>query len=270
MATAEAKQNNGVLPGEGVLPAPDDKHRYVREMFDAIAPTYDRLNSVLSGPLHHYWRRVATAQAALKPGNRALDVCTGTGDFALELAKVVGETGHIDATDFSAPMLQIGEQKARNKNRANTAWAIADTQELPFADNGFDAVTVGFGIRNVSDVPRGIREMARVAKPGGRVVILEFGQPTNKTFDRVYRWYSKHVMPRIGGLVSGRKSAYEYLPESVAAFYTREQIAAFMREAGLSNVSVTNLTFGTVVIHCGTKSAPDVLQNEVLESEATS
>ncbi len=256
MTTAETKPNNTVLP------APDDKHRYVREMFDAIAPTYDRLNSVLSGPLHHYWRRVATAQAALKPGDRALDVCTGTGDFALELAKVVSENGHVDATDFSAPMLQIGEQKARARGCDNTAWAIADTQNLPFADNAFDAVTVGFGIRNVSDVPRGIREMARVAKPGGRVVLLEFGQPTNKTFNALYRWYSKHVMPRIGGLVSGRKSAYEYLPESVAAFYTREQIAHFMRGAGLTNVSITDLTFGTVVIHRGTKSNPPVLESD--------
>lgn len=270
MTTAEAKQNNGTLPDKGVspdkgvLPAPDDKHDYVREMFDTIAPTYDRLNSVLSGPLHHYWRRVATRQAALKPGDRALDVCTGTGDFALELAKAVGKTGHVDATDFSAPMLAIGEQKAHTKRRANTAWAIADTQDLPFPANAFDAVTVGFGIRNVSDVPRGIREMARVTKPGGTVIILEFGQPTDKTFDRLYRWYSKHVMPRIGGWVSGRKSAYEYLPESVAAFYTRDQIADFMRDAGLENVCVTNLTFGTVVIHCGTKSAP-----RVLESEAT-
>ena len=256
MATATGQSNKNVLP------APDDKHRYVREMFDAIAPTYDRLNSVLSGPLHHYWRRVATKQARLKPGDSALDVCTGTGDFALELAKAVGDTGHIDATDFSAPMLEIGKAKAQAKHRANTAWAIADTQALPFADDSFDAVTVGFGIRNVADVPRGIREMARAAKPGGTVVILEFGQPTNKTFDAVYRWYSKHVMPRIGGLVSGRKSAYEYLPESVAAFYTRAEIADFMRGAGLDNVTVTDLTFGTVVIHCGTKTAPPVLESE--------
>ena len=244
-----------------VLPAPDVKHTYVREMFDAIAPTYDRLNSVLSGPLHHYWRRVATRQAALKTGNIALDVCTGTGDFALELAGVVGQTGRVDATDFSAPMLSIGERKARARNAAQTTWAIADTQSLPFSSNTYDAVTVGFGIRNVADVPQGIREMSRVAKPGGRVVILEFGQPTNATFNALYCWYSKHIMPRIGGLVSGRREAYQYLPESVAAFYTRAEIAGFMRDAGLENVVVTDLTFGTVVIHSGTKADPGALES---------
>lgn len=244
----------------GVLPSADTKHDYVREMFDAIAPTYDRLNSLLSGPLHHWWRRVAVRQAALQPGDHALDVCTGTGDLAFELLRAVGTSGHIDATDFSAPMLRLGEEKARARNRSNIVWQIADTQNLPFAADSFDAVTVGFGIRNVADVPLGIREMARVAKPGGRVVILEFGQPTNPAFNAVYSWYSKHIMPRVGGLVSGRKTAYEYLPESVAAFYTRAEIADMMRSAGLDNISVTNLTFGTVVVHLGTKLRPGVLE----------
>ncbi|MBC8135066.1 MAG: bifunctional demethylmenaquinone methyltransferase/2-methoxy-6-polyprenyl-1,4-benzoquinol methylase UbiE [Fibrella sp.] len=244
----------------GVLPTADTKHGYVREMFDAIAPTYDRLNSLLSGPLHHWWRRVAVGQAALKPGDHALDVCTGTGDLAFELLRAVGTTGQVDATDFSAPMLRLGEEKARARNRPNILWQIADTQDLPFPEGAFDAVTVGFGIRNVADVPLGIREMARVVKPGGRVVILEFGQPTNPVFNKLYTWYSKHVMPMIGGLVSGRKAAYEYLPESVAAFYSRAEIADMMRDASLENISVTNLTFGTVVVHRGTKQRPDVLE----------
>ncbi len=223
-------------------------------MFDAIAPTYDHLNSVLSGPLHHGWRRAATKQAALQKGDTVLDVCTGTGDFAIELARAVGQAGHVDATDFSAPMLRLGEKKARDKNHANIVWQIADTQSLPFADDMFDAVTVGFGIRNVADIPRGIAEMARVAKSGGRVVILEFNQPTNPVFAALYRWYSFTILPFLGGFVSGRKAAYEYLPQSVAAFHTREEISEMMRRAGLENVTVTDLTFGTVVIHRGTKA----------------
>lgn len=244
----------------GVLPTADTKHDYVREMFDAIAPTYDRLNSLLSGPLHHWWRRVAVREAALKPGAHALDVCTGTGDLAFELLRSVGTTGQVDATDFSAPMLQLGEAKAQSRNCSNIVWQIADTQKLPFSSDAFDAVTVGFGIRNVADVPLGIREMARVTKPGGRVVILEFGQPTNPVFNSLYRWYSKNIMPMIGGLVSGRKTAYEYLPESVAAFYSRAEIAGMMQNAGLENITITNLTFGTVVVHRGTKQFSDVLK----------
>ncbi len=249
MAVANQQPNSG-----SVLPAPDEKHDYVREMFDGIAPTYDRLNSVLSGPLHHAWRRVATRQAVLKPGDIALDVCTGTGDFALELARAVGETGHIQATDFSAPMLRIGERKARLRDYPNTTWAVADTQALPFAANTFDAVTVGFGIRNVADIPLGIREMTRVAKPGGRVVILEFNQPTNPLFAALYKWYSFTILPLMGGMVSGRKTAYEYLPQSVAAFHSRDEISDMMRGAGLENITVTDLTVGTVVIHRGTKA----------------
>lgn len=239
----------------GVLPAPDEKHDYVRDMFDAIAPRYDLLNSLLSVRMHHGWRRAATHQARLQPGDTALDVCTGTGDFAFELASRVGEKGHVDATDFSAPMLRIGEEKAAKRRLTQMTWQIADTQNLPFGDNIFDAVTVGFGIRNVADIPRGIAEMARVAKPGGRVIILEFNQPKNPLFAALYSWYSFRVLPFMGGLISGKRTAYEYLPTSVAAFHSREEISEMMRTAGLTDITVTDLTFGTVVIHCATKAA---------------
>jgi len=237
-----------------VLPAPEEKHDYVRDMFDAIAPRYDLLNSLLSARLHHGWRRTATDQARLKPGDTALDVCSGTGDFAFELASRVGTTGKVTATDFSAPMLRIGEEKAAQRSNANITWQLADTQNLPFANDLFDAVTVGFGIRNVADIPRGIAEMARVAKPGGRVIILEFNQPRNSLFAALYRWYSFKILPLLGGLISGKRTAYEYLPSSVAAFHTREEISEMMRHAGLEEIAVTDLTFGTVVIHRATKA----------------
>jgi ubiquinone/menaquinone biosynthesis methyltransferases len=236
------------------LPPPDEKHSYVRDMFDAIAPRYDLLNSLLSARMHHHWRRVAADQAALKPGDSALDVCTGTGDLAFELARRVGGKGRVVGTDFSRPMLQIGDRKKAQRGLTGVSMALADTQALPFPADSFDAVTVGFGIRNVADIQKGIAEMARVARPGGRVVILEFNQPTNPVFAALYRWYSFTVLPFLGGLVSGRRSAYEYLPSSVAAFHSREAIAEMMRHAGLTDVRVTDLVFGTVAIHRGVKA----------------
>lgn len=236
------------------LPAPEEKQTYVRGMFDAIAPRYDLLNSVLSARLHHSWRRTAVREAAVNPGDVALDVCTGTGDLAFELARKVGAKGHVIGSDFSLPMLHFGGLKRDKWNVANVAMALADTQALPFPDNTFDAVTVGFGIRNVANIQKGIGEMARVAKPGGRVVLLEFSQPTNPVFAALYKWYSFTLLPLIGGMISGTRSAYEYLPSSVAAFHTREELSAMMAKAGLSQVRVTNLMFGTVAIHRGVKA----------------
>jgi len=237
-----------------VLPDPEEKAGYVRAMFDAIAPRYDLLNSVLSARLHHGWRRAAAQQTDLKPGGVALDVCTGTADFALELARRVEPSGQVVGGDFSAGMLRLGLGKLRARRAGNVRLILADAQNLPHENDTFDAVTVAFGIRNVADVERGIHEMARVTRPGGRVVILEFNQPKSRLFGTVYRWYSFTILPRLGGLVSGRRSAYEYLPSSVAAFYSREQITAMMRRAGLTDVRVTDLTFGTVVIHRGVKA----------------
>ena len=226
-------------------------------MFDAIAPRYDLLNSVLSVRLHHHWRRVAAAQTRLSPGDRALDVCTGTGDLALELARRVGRSGQVIGGDFSLPMLRLGAEKAARRGGI-VRMALADAQRLPFSDNLFDAATVAFGIRNVTDIEQGIREMARVVRPGGRVVLLEFSQPTNPVFAALYRWYSFTVLPFLGGLISGRRSAYEYLPSSVRAFHSREALTQVMSQAGLRDITVTNLTFGTVAIHCGVKDAAPV------------
>jgi len=236
------------------LPAPGEKQGYVRAMFDAIAPRYDLLNSVLSLRLHHGWRRVAATQAAVGPGDAALDVCTGTGDLAFELARRVGATGSVVGSDFSSPMLQLGERKrGRLRDSASIRLVLADTQRLPFPSNTFDAVTVGFGIRNVADIPQGLREMARVVRPGGRVVLLEFNQPTNPLFAALYHWYSFTLLPFLGGLVSGRRAAYEYLPSSVAAFYSRAELTTLLEKVGLREVRVINLAFGAVVVHRGVK-----------------
>lgn len=240
-----------------VLPSPEEKQGYVRAMFDAIAPRYDLLNSVLSLRLHHGWRRTAADQAALRPGDAALDICTGTGDLAFELARRVGPAGSVIGSDFSLPMLRLGGQKRESSGRRAlrdvVRFTLADAQALPFPSNTFDAVTVGFGIRNVADIPRALSEMARVARPGGRVILLEFSQPTNPFFAALYRWYSFTLLPFLGGLVSGKRSAYEYLPSSVEAFYSRTALTALLEAAGLTDVHITNRAFGTVAIHRAVK-----------------
>lgn len=232
------------------LPTPEAKHGYVEAMFDAIAPRYDLLNSVLSLKLHGRWRHAAARQAELKPGDTVLDVCTGTGDFACELSRWVGPNGSVVGTDFSREMLKFGEPKRQKFPTVTLQWA--DTQALPFPDSQFDAVTVAFGIRNVADTRKGLAEMTRVTKPGGRVVILEFNRPRNPLVAWGYGLYQR-LMPAIGGLISGRKSAYAYLPASIDAFYSREALSELMESVGLEQIRVTDLNFGTVVIHRGIK-----------------
>ncbi len=241
-------------PAADILPAPADKHRYVREMFDAIAPRYDLLNSILSLRLHHRWRAAAVRAAGLKRGGRALDVCTGTGDLAFALAKAVGGGGVVDATDFSEPMLAHARRKQEERpTRCAVRFSQADTQSLPFPEGAYDAVTVAFGIRNVADIDLGLREMARVVAPGGRVVLLEFNRPRHRGFAFAYELYSRVVMPRIGGWISGSRSAYAYLPASVEAFHSRETLARKMEAAGLQGVFWRDMLFGTVVLHVGTR-----------------
>ena len=253
MAVKMPEQRTEIRPGATALPAPEEKSQYVCAMFDAIAPRYDLLNSALSARLHHGWRRIAADAAQLKSGGTALDVCTGTGDLALELAQRAGPNGCIIGSDFSAPMLRLGEKKRQQRTIETMRFLLADTLSLPFDVNTFDAVTVAFGIRNVADVEAGIREMARVARPGGRIVILEFNAPRNPLFAALYRAYSFTVLPWIGGIISGRRAAYSYLPSSIAAFFTRQEISAMMERAGLTGVTFTDLTLGTVVVHCGVK-----------------
>ncbi|GAB4454872.1 MAG: bifunctional demethylmenaquinone methyltransferase/2-methoxy-6-polyprenyl-1,4-benzoquinol methylase UbiE [Armatimonadaceae bacterium] len=244
---------NSLVSGASPLPAPEQKHDYVRALFDGIAPRYDLLNSLLSARLHHGWRRFAAKLASLKPGDSALDVCTGTGDLAFELANHVGQSGSVVGTDFSAQMLVFGEKKRTERQLSQVRLIEADTQTLPFADNSFDAATVAFGIRNVADRARGFAEMTRVVRSGGRVVVLEFNQPRHPLLAPLYRWYSFRVLPWVGGLVSGRRMAYAYLPASVAAFPSREELAGEMQAAGLTDVRFYDLTGGIVVAHIGIK-----------------
>jgi len=240
--------------GIGVLDKPvtaEEKAAFVRGMFDDIAHRYDLLNAVLSVGIHKHWRGFATRCACLEAGDSALDVCTGTGDWTVDLRRAVGPRGTVVGIDFSASMLRHGAKKFA---AAMAATAQADATRLPFQSNTFDAATVGFGIRNVAEVERGVCEMARVVKPGGRVVILEFAEPNPGPFKSLYTLYSRFIMPRIGGAVSGRADAYTYLPKSVTKFKTRAELTAIMQDAGLAEVRTVDLMFGLVCVHVGVKA----------------
>ena len=219
----------------------------VRAMFDRIAGFYDLMNSVMTAGLHHRWRARAADLAALAPGDSALDVACGTGDLAIELARRVGTAGEVIGSDFAEEMLE----RARAKAPA-LAWEWGNALELPYASGRFDAAMVGFGARNFSDLERGLSEMARVVKPGGRVVVLEITTPRKPPLSTFYRVWFDHVVPLIGRL-TGEQEAYTYLPSSVRRFPGPEGLAAAMQRAGLSEIRWILTAGGIIALHVGTK-----------------
>jgi demethylmenaquinone methyltransferase/2-methoxy-6-polyprenyl-1,4-benzoquinol methylase len=218
----------------------------VRAMFDRIARVYDLMNSVMTAGLHHRWRERAADLAAVGPGGRALDVASGTGDLAIELARRVGPTGTVVGSDFSEAMLE----RARQKSSAVT-WEWANALELPYPDGGFDAATVGFGARNFSDLDRGLAEMARVVRPGGRVVILEITTPQGPPLSTFFSIWFDRIVPALGKL-AGDPDAYAYLPSSVKRFPAPEALAGRMARAGLTDVRWILTAGGIIALHVGT------------------
>jgi len=223
----------------------------VREMFASIARRYDAANEVLSLGVHRGWRRAAVRLSGVVPGDRVLDCATGTGDLALAFKRAVGPTGEVVGTDFCAEMLASAPAKARRAG-LEVRFEVADALALPYADRSFDVASIAFGIRNVDDPVRCLREMARVVRPAGRVAVLEFGQP-HGPFGALFRVYSRQVMPAIGGLLTGNRSAYEYLPRTAAAFPAGDRFLALMDDAGsFSQRSATPLLAGTAYVYVGT------------------
>jgi demethylmenaquinone methyltransferase/2-methoxy-6-polyprenyl-1,4-benzoquinol methylase len=222
----------------------------VHSMFSDIAPRYDLTNSVLSLGIHHLWRKRTVKVSGAKAGSSVLDCATGTGDLALEFKRTVGSQGRVLGTDFNADMLSHAPAKAKGKG-LDVTFEVADAMHLPYADATFDVASISFGIRNV-DVPKtALAEMARVVKPGGRIVVLEFGQPRG-IMGMTYRFYSKHIIPLIGGLLTGNRKAYEYLPTTAAAFPCREQFTALMESTGrLKDCTYEELTGGIAFLYSG-------------------
>lgn len=233
----------------------DDKARYVAAMFDRIARRYDLLNTVMSFGMHHLWRWQATA-AATKGVERgeALDLATGTGDFALELAARPAITGVV-GLDFSPQMLALAQKKAkRSRLKRLVQWVQGDALALPFSDSHFACVTSGFGLRNFADMEAGLREMVRVVRPGGRVVILDISPLRGRgPARRFLRLYFSRVVPRVGAFLAKDAEGYTYLPESVENFLDPQDLAQMMERAGLQMVTYRMLGLGAVAIHSGEK-----------------
>ena len=224
----------------------------VNRMFDRVAGRYDALNSLMTAGLHHRWRERAAARTELGPGDSALDVCCGTGDLALELAKLVTPDGRVVGCDFSEPMLDLAREKAAERSADGVRFEWADALELPYDGERFDAVTVGFGVRNLADLDRGLREMARVLKPGGRVVILEITQPTRPPLSLFYSLWFDRIVPLLGTF-SSNPEAYSYLPESVRSFPSPHGLAEKMDSAGFKGIRYTVLAGGIIAIHSGVR-----------------
>jgi demethylmenaquinone methyltransferase/2-methoxy-6-polyprenyl-1,4-benzoquinol methylase len=227
----------------------------VRGMFDRIAGVYDLMNSAMTAGMHHRWRARAVDAASVGPGDAALDVCCGTGDLTLELARRVGPEGRVVGSDFSERMLDLARRKAEGPtDAARPTFEWADALDLPYDDASFDAVTVGFGVRNLAELDRGIAEMTRVLKPGGRLVILEITQPQRPPLSTFFSVWFDRLVPMIG-TIAGDREAYSYLPESVKRFPPPEGLAELMDGAGLEAIRWTVLAGGIIAIHSARRPA---------------
>ncbi len=231
-----------------------EKVNRVRSHFDTVAGNYDILNTLLSFGIHYYWKRRAVRLLDLKPGDRVIDVCGGTGDLSILATRKVDSAGSVVLYDMNRTMMSAGRGKSTNAAaREKISYVQGDAERISFCSGSFDAAMVGFGIRNLTHMEEGLKEMFRVLKPGGRFMCLEFSKPTAPLFRQLYDFYSFRVMPFIGLLFTGSRQAYTYLPESIRLFPSPAELAGKLEEIGFRRVTYLPLTNGIAVIHAGRK-----------------
>ena len=239
----------------------EEKEGRVGAVFDSVAGKYDLMNDVMSAGIHRAWKNWYVWQTGVKPGEAVLDLAAGTGDITLRLAKRMRGKGagadiegRLVSSDINAAMLKIGEERLTNKGwLKNLEFVIANAEALPFADNSFDLITMAFGLRNVTHQDKALAEMARVLKPGGRVLVLEFSRPKNAVINRFYDWYSFTFLPKMGALIAKDADSYQYLAESIRMHPPQEELKAMFAAAGLVDCEYQNLSNGIVAIHKGVK-----------------
>jgi len=229
------------------------KEKRVHEVFESIYDKYDFMNSVISFSRHKAWRKDTMRRMNVQPGQQALDVCCGTGDWTISLAQAVGPGGKVYGLDFSQNMLKVAREKIKALELRQVELVHGNAMELPFPDDTFDYVTIGFGLRNVPDYMQVLKEMRRVAKPGGKVVCLETSQPTIPVFRQLFYAYFRYIMPVLGKLLARSYREYSWLQESASDFPGREKLAEMFRDAGLVNVEVRSYTGGVAAMHMGQK-----------------
>jgi len=228
-----------------------EKVRRVGEVFSSVASRYDVMNDLMSMGIHRLWKRFVVDLAGVRAGERVLDVAGGTGDLAREFRRAAGERGQVLLADINAEMLLQGRARLADRGIVDVPMIRADAQALPFADASFDCITIGFGLRNVTDKDAALRSMRRVLKPGGRLLVLEFSKPLNAGLAKVYDQYSFKLLPLMGRLVAGDADSYRYLAESIRMHPDQATLKGMMETAGLQRVQVYNLTGGIVAVHRG-------------------
>lgn len=231
-----------------------EKHHLVRSVFDSVASNYDIMNDLMSLGLHRFWKRFAIELSGVRRGHHILDLAAGTGDLSARFAKLVGPHGQVISSDINSQMLSLGRDRLLDLGySSNLQFVQANAESLPFPDSAFDCISIGFGLRNVTDIPKALHAMFRCLKPGGRLLILEFSKPTTPWFNKLYDAYSFNVLPTLGKLIAKDKDSYQYLAESIRMHPDQRTLKDMIFKAGFRRCDYYNLTGGIVAVHRGFK-----------------
>ncbi|MEM8594591.1 MAG: bifunctional demethylmenaquinone methyltransferase/2-methoxy-6-polyprenyl-1,4-benzoquinol methylase UbiE [Pseudomonadota bacterium] len=233
----------------------EDKASLVAGVFHSVADKYDVMNDLMSLGIHRVWKKLTVEHAAIRPGNKVLDIAGGTGDLAWKFSRLVGPTGRVYLADINSSMLNAGRERLLNRgNCENIQFVQADAQKLPFKENSLDRITISFGLRNVTDKDLALRSMYNALKPGGRLLVLEFSKPNNSLLSKVYDTYSFSVIPKVGQLVTGDADSYQYLSESIRMHPDQDTLQDMFKQAGFEQTKYHNMSGGIVALHSGLKT----------------